>query len=138
MRSTQAIAVSSQSKSDFENLRNRLEEWRLKRKQRGPVPEELWLSAAKLARAYGPGKVAQALGLDYYGLKRRLNPAKQAVTPVHQGNPAFVDVTQCIPAPMCECTVELEHPQGGKMRVQFRGTGMPDLEALSRIFWNRA
>jgi hypothetical protein len=36
----------------------------------------------------------------------------------------------------CQCTVEWEDATGAKMRVELKGTAMPDLAALSRSFWN--
>jgi hypothetical protein len=41
------------------------------------------------------------------------------------------------PAGPCQCTVEWEDTFGAKMRVELKGTAMPDLAALSRSFWNR-
>jgi hypothetical protein len=40
------------------------------------------------------------------------------------------------PAGPCQCIVEWEDAAGAKMRVELKGTAMPDLAALSRSFWN--
>jgi len=34
-----------------------------------------------------------------------------------------------------ECTIEVEGPRGGRLRVQLRGTPVPDLIALTRLMW---
>jgi hypothetical protein len=40
------------------------------------------------------------------------------------------------PAGACQWIVEWEDAAGAKMRVEWKGTAMPDLAALSRSFWN--
>jgi len=57
--------------------------------------------------------------------------------------PAFVELAPsathefaAMPAGPCQCTVEWEDAAGAKMRVELKGTAMPDLAALSRSFWN--
>ena len=57
--------------------------------------------------------------------------------------PAFVELTPPVgdglvaaPVGFCQCTVEWDDAAGAKMRVELRGTAMPDLAGLSRSFWN--
>jgi len=57
--------------------------------------------------------------------------------------PAFVELAPPVgkglvaaPAGCGQCTVEWEDGAGAKMRVELRGTAMPDLAALSHSFWN--
>jgi hypothetical protein len=38
----------------------------------------------------------------------------------------------------CECTVELEGPHGGRLRVTLRGAMPPDVVALGRVVWGGA
>jgi hypothetical protein len=59
--------------------------------------------------------------------------------------PAFVEVTPTavpafapVPAGACQYIVEWEDAAGAKMRVEVKGTALPDLAALSRSFWNPA
>jgi hypothetical protein len=56
--------------------------------------------------------------------------------------PAFVELAPPVgnglvaaPVGPCQCTVEWDNAAGAKMRVELRGTAMPDLAALSRSFW---
>jgi len=60
-----------------------------------------------------------------------------------QSLPAFLELAPpavhgfaTAPAGPCQCTVEWEDAAGAKMRVELKGTAMPDLAALSRSFWN--
>jgi hypothetical protein len=57
--------------------------------------------------------------------------------------PAFLELAPpadhgftAAPVGPCQCTVEWEDAAGAKMRVELKGTAMPDLAALSRSFWN--
>ena len=58
---------------ELRELQQRLASWRRTRRKRGRLPEWLWNSSVALARAHGVNRVARALRLDYYGLKRRLS-----------------------------------------------------------------
>jgi len=76
MRSTAASVVGS----DAERVRNQLNQWRHDHGGRGRIPEVLWAAATRLASEHGLHKTARLLGLNYYGLKKRLQaesgPAK--------------------------------------------------------------
>ena len=48
--------------------RLRFEQWRMARKGRSRIPERLWTSAVRLAKAYGLCRTAWTLGLDYNAL----------------------------------------------------------------------
>ena len=49
----------------------------------------------------------------------------------------FVELVAPTSAGLCHCTLELENPDGAKMRIQLRSAAMPDLAAISRSFWNQ-
>jgi hypothetical protein len=59
----------------LEGVRQRFEGWRRTRQGRSRIPEGLWALAVKAAERYGLYPTVQALGLDYYSLKRRLDAA---------------------------------------------------------------
>jgi hypothetical protein len=63
----------------LEGARRRFELWRRTRKGRSRIPEMLWASAVKAAGKYGVNKTAQALRLDYYVLKKRVEAAENHV-----------------------------------------------------------
>ncbi|MGD1084950.1 MAG: hypothetical protein ABSA47_09405 [Verrucomicrobiota bacterium] len=60
--------------------------WRSGRKPREPIPETLWQDLVRMARAYRPSPVAQALRVNYSALKRRVltNPP---ASPARTGDP---------------------------------------------------
>jgi len=117
-------------------LQRRLEHWRRTRKGHSRIPEPLWASAVKAAACYGLNPTAQALHLDYYSLKKRVEQASSA-TPSEEGSvTAFVELAPPVSGNSRECILELEDPGGAKMRVQLKGVEALDLAALSRSFWS--
>jgi hypothetical protein len=115
----------------IEELRVQLHEWRQSRRQGARIPSQIWAAATRLARKHGAGKVARLLGLDYYALRQRLEPDREA----QRSASPFVEVIPSMWSSGCECTVELEHPKGARMRIQVKGGSEPDLVALTRSFW---
>jgi len=139
----------------LEPLRRRLEQWRRTRQGRSRIPESLWQAAVKAAGRYGLNPTAQALGLDYYSLKKRVEsadsrrvaerksashsmPGLQAIPADDQAMAAFVELAAAPPAGTPECILELEDSDGAKMRVHLKGAEAPDLTALTRSFWGNA
>ena len=119
----------------IESVRQRLERWRMNRKQRSPIPEDLWASAADLARSYGLAKTARALRLDYYSLKERSEAGDRQGGRKMSAPPEFVELFPQPTIAVPECTMELEDPSGARMRIHLKGAGMPDLKDLSNSFW---
>ena len=74
--------------------------------------------------------------MDYYSLRDRLDALAVGHTPKQETRPSFVELAAPLCAPSAECTIELEHPQGGRMRIHVKGVPAPDLAALSRSFWS--
>ena len=114
----------------------RFAKWRRTRRVGTRIPESLWASATKLAGRYGVSQTATALGLDYYGLKKRVEEKPSAPPRKSAGTPAFVELEPPSLAALGECTVEFEDAEGARMRVHLKGGDSPDLLALGRSFWN--
>ena len=129
----------------LESTRLRFDRWRQARDGRSRIPETLWASAVKAVGKYGLNPTARALGLDYYSLKKRVEAGasrggsdrregtKSAAGKIRRGE--FIELAPVAPAGSPECSLELEHPGGAKMRVHLKGMQAPDLAALSRGFW---
>jgi len=123
--------------SRLEGVRRRFERWRRTRKVRSAIPEPLWTSAVKMAGAYGLHRTSKALRVNYYSLKKRMDREAAAVvgTPKEDASTAFIELAPPLSVGSCDCTMELEAPDGAKMRVHVAGAAMPDLAALSRSFY---
>ncbi len=121
----------------LERTRQRFERWRETRKVRSRIPESLWTSAVKMARAYGINRTARVLRVNYYSLKERVE-SETSSAEVSKGNTpsTFVELTAPAIASTCECLLELEDVRGAKMRIELKGVEVPDLAALSRSFWS--
>jgi hypothetical protein len=108
--------------------------WRRTRPFGARIPASLWASAAAVARRHGVSRTARALHLEQRKLKELATVAPPI--PCAPAAPSFVELLAPQPAgPGGECTVEIEGPQGGRLRMQFRGMPLPDLVALSRAVW---
>jgi hypothetical protein len=73
--------------NSLEQLQRRFEEYRNIRPSRGRLPAELWKEAAEVARRYRLNPTAQALRLDYNGLKKCMAVAP---APIKQGKQVHV------------------------------------------------
>jgi hypothetical protein len=111
--------------------RSRFQAWRCQRQAGGRIPQPLWALAVRLVNRHGVSRTATALGLDYYGLKKR---AEAAASAAPSDGPAFVE----LPAPVVvgkQCQFELGNGAGATLRVQLVGYDAADVEALVRGFW---
>ena len=114
------------------------ERWRGSHTGRLPIPDDLWASAAEVAKEHGVYRTAKILRLEYGKLKRLVHSTASA--PRTTAPPAFLELMAPPPPPaagLSECLIELEGPRG-KMRIQWKGTTTPDLSGLSRVFWEPA
>ena len=99
----------------------------------------MWQAAVELARQYGVYAVAHPLRLDYVRLKRRLEAVSKVEGKKRKkkvASPGFVELIAAHPA-AAECVIEFESKSGGKMRIQWKGSGAPDWSSLLRA-WREA
>ena len=120
----------------IEEARRRLEVWRKSRLRGKRIPDRLWALATALARTHGISLVAQRLGLDYNGLKRRAEATPPARRSRLRPPPGFVElplVAQPVFGP--NCTVELARGEGSRMTIRWDGKEGLDLVGLAEAFW---
>jgi hypothetical protein len=113
-------------------LQQRFEQFRTTRTRRTKLPEALWQAAVEQAREHGVNVVAQALRLDYSGLKKRLSGTsvpRGQVTPA-----AFVELVGASGTQANEYIIEFESNPSPRMRVQCKGAAPPDWTALLRAW----
>lgn len=114
----------------------RFARWRQGRVVGERIPEPLWNLAVALAVRYGVSRTATELGVDYYSLKKRYK--EELPSPGSDGediSAGFVELAPSALTPSSECVIEFEKASGAKLRVHFKGPGLPDLTALGRGFW---
>jgi hypothetical protein len=81
--------------------------------------------------------VAHPLRLDYMGLKRRLADISEVSEKKKARTPGFVELVAPYAAAGAECVIEFELQSGGKMRIQWKGSGAPDWGSLLHA-WREA
>ena len=131
MKDASAIVVAE----PILRLQRQLEEFRSSHRQRTRIPDALWDLAVGLAREHGLYAVAHPLRLDYAQLKRRLAGVPRVTGKKQAAPPRFVELIAAHSA--AECVIEFESGSGGKMRIQWKGSGAPDRSSLLRA-WREA
>jgi hypothetical protein len=130
-------------RNDVEQVRRRFAEWRGTHAVRSRLPDELWAAAAELVQRDGIDATARALDVDKPSLrkwtdrlqprrqvKRRRSPSKRSAN----GVPAFVELLGSSSGAATSCLVEVESPQGGKLRLELKAIGTSELAELIRAF----
>ena len=127
---------STPFQSEVEPLRCQLETWRQTRKPGEHIPESLWEAAAKLAGAFGVGRVSRALGVGYYALKER---ARDGGQPSGSGQQAAAFIELPLPTAIArsDYLVELEDGRGAKMTLRLAPGSTSEVLALAQAFWRR-
>lgn len=129
-----------QGESRLEQLRRELDAWRRQRKRPGQrIPEELWMSAARLAGDLGLRRVHKELRLQYTDLKRRVEGEVQPirrkrVAPAAAPRPTFVELLEPTRQNLVECTLEVESRAGAHLRVTITKVTPNALTAMLRDF----
>ena len=106
------------SKPTLEAVQKQFEHWRVNRKRRGPIPEELWRQAVCLADDYPLVQVSKVLRLHYTELKRRVEEDQcQGEEGAHNGT-GFIalQMPEAVPNGV-DCVVEVQDAKGAKMAI---------------------
>ncbi len=123
----------------LEIVRHQFQTWRKRRRCRSRIPESLWQAAVGLCREHSICEVSQALRLNYNGLKNRVTRARDRSLAIGQ-RPGlnFVKLDLGVPVTSSECLVEMESPNGARMRMSFKGVPRDfDPVELGRAFWRQ-
>jgi hypothetical protein len=119
---------------DLARAAGRFAQWRRSRVLGERIPESLWNHAVDLASRHGVSRTASVLSVGYRELQKRV--ARQPICDGEESPPpmAFVELPPAVAAG--ECVIEFENALGSRMRVQLKGSQLPDLVALGRSFWD--
>jgi hypothetical protein len=112
-------------------------EWRGSHTGRRPIPHALWALAVRIGRDHEAYRTARALRLDSGKLMKRIRAtaaeAESALRP--KAAPAtFLELMAPASPQRCECVIEVEGRRG-RMPIEWKGPGAPDLASLSRLLW---
>ncbi len=112
----------------------RFADWRKNKKHRRRIPEDLWVAAVRLSQEHSLHKISTALSLSYTDLKKRVKSDKAATGTSPTSTFIPIDIS---PPHNAECIVEMEHRNGNKMRMHFKGKADLDLQIFAEAFWSR-
>ena len=118
-------------------VQSRFADWRKTKQHRSRIPEDLWASAVMLSPEHSLCKISQALGLSYTDLKERVKKSLETSNTCRT-SPAldFIPIDLSAPTNSAECIVEMEHHNGNKMRMHFKGKADLDLQSFAESFWH--
>ena len=137
-------------RADLAEARREFEQWRASRRRGTRIPVPLWARATELAGKHGVNRTSQALGLDYYALKERLDGAAESPKPakakprqqrsdaaaVQRDAGRFVELALGAGTPSARCELLLE-ASCGRMHLSLQGYSGSELGALVREVWRR-
>lgn len=115
-------------------VRAQFEHWRHSRDKRNAIPGALWEAAASLYPAYSMHHISKTLRLNHTKLKQHIKGNSSDLTMPTEAT--FIEMGFAKPSPPCQCIVEMQHRNGGKMAMKVTG-GSLDLMKLARLFWSR-
>jgi hypothetical protein len=135
-------------REDVEQARRRFAEFRQEHAVRSRLPEELWATAAKLARRDGITATARVLGVDRPSLQKWTDRFESGMQPRsgktrrrrqpgdrEQAAPAaFVELLAGTTGATASCLVEVESQRGAKLRLELKAIPTSDLAELIRAF----
>ena len=129
--------LSPTAQKSLESAGRRLDHWRQGHARGTRIPEDLWGLAVDCARQAGVAKVSQALGLDYYSLKRRLEARPARAPAALVASPAFLELLPlpALPTTGSGCVLELEDGRGVRLRAELTTVAAPEIEVVARALW---
>lgn len=130
---------SRPSRDLLSDARGQFGRWRRSRKRGARIPEALWRAAAAAGQEHGVSKTAQALRLDYYTLKKRVESgAEERPVAAPSSEVKFLEIPLGAASARPECVIEFEDAQGARLRVELQGSALAELETVARSLWNLA
>ncbi len=116
----------------LDNLRQRFKDWRQSGRKGRKIPDEMWRKAAGLASEHGVNRVARSLGLDYNGLKQRMNERLcKAKLLSNVRDPNFIELSVDTAVRIPECVMEFQGRQG-KLTIRLTEPGATDVVLLAK------
>lgn len=119
----------------LEQVQQRFESWRQRRKKRTHIPQSLWKAAVALSEEYSICHLSKALRVNYTALKKQVIKSKNTEpSPSEVSSSTFIELPAPA-APLIESTIEMIKADGSVMRMHVKGVACLDLVELGRAFW---
>jgi len=117
-------------------VQSRFADWRKNKRHRRRIPEDLWTAAVRLNSEHSLHKISTALSLSYSDLKKRVELHKGPHATGTSPSLDFIPL-DISPTPPAECIVEMEHHNGNKMRMHFKGKADFNMQSFAESFWSK-
>ena len=125
-------------RATLEEVRDRFETWRSRKKAGSPIPRALWEAAVFQCQDHSILEVSRSLRLNYNDLKTRVHDPEKKALPKKGGCVDFVELDLEGLSNPPECIVEMEAANGAKLRLHYLGhqKGIDPVE-LVKVFWRQ-
>ena len=134
---TTPVTVSQTKALTLAEVQSRFAAWREKRQnRRSAIPEELWSAAVLLCLDNSVNKISKGLRLNHTELKKRVASCGSSLT--CNAMPAAQDFIAINIPRMDDGTaviIEMEHRNGNRMTMHFKGQADFDPQAFAKSFW---
>ena len=118
----------------LEQVQQRFESWRQRRKKRTHIPQSLWKAAVALSQEYSICHLSKALRVNYTALKKQVIKSKDTEPSTSNVlSSPFIELP-APSAPLIESTIEMIKSDGSVMRMHVQGADCLDLVELGRAF----
>ena len=118
----------------LEQVQQRFDSWRQRRKKRTHIPQSLWKAAVALSQEYSICHLSKALRVNYTALKKQVIKSKDTRPRTSEVfSSPFIE----LPAPsvpLIESTIEMIKSDGSVLRMHVKGADCLDLVELGRAF----
>ena len=123
------------SQPTLEEVQRFFEQWRQNKRRGDRIPAVLWKAAASLSHQHSTNTISKLLHLNHTALRDCIGAHKQGKE-IQGKAPAFIELDMIPSGAVNECTIEMERPDGGKMKICVKGSCI-DAAELSNVFWMR-
>jgi len=119
----------------LEQVKQRFESWRQRRKKRTRIPQSLWQAAVALSEEYSICHLLKTLRVNYTALKSKVENANATEEgPSDTLLAPFIELPAPV-VPLRESTIEMIKCDGSVMRMHIKGSADADLLELGKAFW---
>lgn len=131
--------TDNKNKPSLTSVKNQFQVWRDNRKKMNePIPDALWKAAEALVDHYKFSDITKTLRLKSNDFKKHIARLKSVVAerPDIENEMEFVELT---PIPIhnsySQCNIEIEKPNGSKIKISINGMNSVDIVKISRTLW---
>jgi len=131
------IHPSPTKQSSPDEILSQFEQWRCNRPStRQPIPDQLWKAAASLYPALSIHRISRTLRLDYNKLKHHVTSLQNS-SQLKMSDSVFIDLGICDSVTPYEYSVEMQHHDGARMKIEIKNGSGSDIINLAQLFWSR-